>query len=96
VAAHNPYYERNTARKGLGQGRREQDSGDRPQGAAGRGLAEESGSLCIPDPHPALMPQQMRIIYNNTAAKKPIYWHAPARNLKHSHSWLTFLPSRVT
>ena len=41
-----------TARKGPGPGRPGQDSGDRPQGAAGRGLAEESRSLCLPDPHP--------------------------------------------
>ena len=40
--------------KGSGQGRRGQDPGDRPQGPAGGGLAEESGSLRRPDPHPAL------------------------------------------
>ena len=56
MATRNPYHERNAARKGLGQGRLGQDSSDRHEGAAGRGLAKESGSLCIPDSHPTLMP----------------------------------------
>ena len=54
VAAHHPDHERKTTRKGPNQGRRGQGFGDRPQGTARRGLAEESGDLCLPDPHPAL------------------------------------------
>ena len=41
--------------------------GDRPQGAAGRGLAEESEDLCISDHCTALM--QVRIIYNNSLSR---------------------------
>lgn len=60
MAACNPHHECNAARKGLGQGRRGQDSGDRHKGTAGRGLAGESGSLYIPDSHPAQMSEQLK------------------------------------
>jgi len=57
VSARHPHHERNAAKKEPGQGRRGQDFCDWSQGAAGRELAEGSGSFCIPDPHLALMLQ---------------------------------------
>ncbi len=55
MEARHPDHERDPAGKGPCQGRRGQDPGDRHQGAAGRGMAEESRSLCLPDPRPSLM-----------------------------------------